>query len=251
MGTIGGIPPELVARLRTARSVAVLTGAGVSAESGIPTFRDALTGLWARYRPEDLATPEAFARNPSLVWSWYRMRRELVAHAEPNAAHRALAALEAEVPRFTLVTQNVDGLHRRAGSERVIELHGSLARARCSREGTVLEAWDETGGETPSCGACGALLRPDVVWFGEPLPGDALRAAEIAARNCDLFLSIGTSNLVEPAASLPWRAAAAGAEVVVINPDMDGQRSGPGIHHLIGPAGDLLPALVEAAWPRR
>ena len=179
------------------------------------------------------------------------MRRELAAAAEPNAAHRALAALEAEVPRFTLVTQNVDGLHRRAGSERVIELHGSLARARCLREGTVLEVWDEAEGETPSCPRCGAPLRPDVVWFGEPLPGDALRSAEIAARNCDVFLSIGTSNLVEPAASLPWRAAAAGAEVIVINLEMDGQRAGPGIHHLIGRASEVLPALIEAAWPPR
>ena len=251
MGTTAAIPPEVAARLRGARSVTALTGAGVSAESGIPTFRDALTGLWARYRPEELATPEAFARNPSLVWGWYRMRREVVARAVPNPAHRALASLEAQVPRFTLVTQNVDGLHRRAGSERVIELHGSLARARCSREGTVLELWDETESETPSCPACGALLRPDVVWFGEPLPGEALRAAEIAARNCDLFLSIGTSNLVEPAASLPWRAVAAGAEVIVINVEMDGQRAGSGIYHLVGRAGELLPALIEAAWPAR
>jgi len=239
----------LLARLGNARSVTVLTGAGISAESGIPTFRDALTGLWARYRPEELATPQAFARDPALVWSWYRMRREMVARAEPNAGHRALVALERRVPYFTLITQNVDGLHRRAGSERVIELHGSLGRARCSREDTRVETWDEPEQGPPRCRACGALLRPDVVWFGEVLPAEALQAAEAAARDCEVFLSVGTSNLVEPAASLPWRAAAAGAEVVVINPTMDGQRAGARIHHLVGPAGQVLPQLVESAWP--
>jgi NAD-dependent deacetylase len=237
--------------LRHARRVTVLTGAGISAESGVPTFRDALTGLWAQYRAEELATPEAFARNPALVWDWYRMRRELVAGIQPNPGHRALRALEEWVPDFVLITQNVDGLHRRAGSSRVIELHGSLERVRCSRENTVFESWEETGEAPPRCRACGAPLRPDVVWFGELLPPEALRAAERAARNCDLFLSIGTSNLVEPAASLPWRAAAGGAEVVVINVTMEGQRGGPGIHHLIGPAGEVLPALLQAAWPAR
>jgi NAD-dependent deacetylase len=177
------------------------------------------------------------------------MRRELVAGIEPNPGHRALRVLEEYVPDFALITQNVDGLHQRAGSSRVIELHGSLARARCSRENTIVESWVETGEAPPRCQGCGALLRPDVVWFGELLPPEALRAAERAARNCDLFLSIGTSNLVEPAASLPWRAAAGGAEVVVINVTMEGQRSGPGIHHLTGPAGEVLPALLRAAWP--
>lgn len=241
----------LAEALRRARHVAVLTGAGVSAESGIPTFRDALTGLWARYRAEDLATPEAFARNPATVWAWYRMRRELALAAEPNPAHHALARLEYLVPRFTLITQNVDGLHRRAGSRAVVELHGDLTRVRCSRDGFPAERWTEPveGGEPPRCESCGAYLRPDVVWFGEMLPEVALREAGAAARDCDLFLSVGTSNLVEPAASLPWRAAASGAMVGVINPSMDGQRSGAGIHHVEGPAGRVLPALVEAVWP--
>jgi NAD-dependent deacetylase len=229
--------------------VTVLTGAGISAESGVPTFRDALTGLWAQYRAEELATPEAFARNPALVWDWYRMRRELVARVQPNAGHRALVAMEREVPDFVLITQNVDGLHQRAGSTTPIELHGNIGRARCSREHTTVERWDESADSPPRCGSCGGFLRPDVVWFGEILPPEALRAAELAARNCDLLLSVGTSNLVEPAASLPWRAAAAGAEVAVVNVSMEGQRLGPGIHHLIGPAGQLLPALVSAAWP--
>jgi NAD-dependent deacetylase len=223
----------------------------VSAESGLPTFRDALTGHWARHRPEDLATPEAFGRNPALVWGWYRMRREAALAAEPNAAHHALARLQYLVPRFTLITQNVDGLHRRAGSRDVVELHGDITRVRCSREGTLVQRWEEPedGGEPPRCDRCGAYLRPDVVWFGESLPEQALRGAWAAAQECDVFLSVGTSNLVEPAASLPWLAAAQGAAVVVINTSMEGQRSGPGIHHLAGAAGQVLPGLVAAAWP--
>jgi NAD-dependent deacetylase len=230
--------------------VTVLTGAGISAESGVPTFRDALTGLWAQYRAEDLATPEAFARNPALVWDWYRMRRELVSRVEPNVGHHALVIMEAQVPEFVLITQNVDGLHQRAGSAAPVELHGNIGRARCSREHTVVEQWDESAGSPPRCRSCGGFLRPDVVWFGEILPPEALRTAEIAARSCDLFLSVGTSNLVEPAASLPWRAASAGAEVAVINVLMESQRRGPHIHLLTGPAGQVLPALVSAAWPR-
>jgi NAD-dependent deacetylase len=223
----------------------------VSAESGLPTFRDALTGHWARHRPEDLATPEAFGRNPALVWGWYRMRREAALAAEPNAAHHALARLQYLVPRFTLITQNVDGLHRRAGSRDVVELHGDITRVRCSREGTLVQRWEEPedGGEPPRCDRCGAYLRPDVVWFGESLPEQALRGAWAAAQECDVFLSVGTSNLVEPAASLPWLAAAQGAAVVVINTSMEGQRSGPGIHHLAGAAGQVLHGLVAAAWP--
>ncbi|CAN5868671.1 NAD-dependent deacylase [soil metagenome] len=231
--------------------MAVLTGAGVSAESGLPTFRDALTGLWARYRPEDLATPEAFERDPALVWDWYRMRREGVRRAEPNRAHVALARLEDLVPRLTLITQNVDGLHRRAGSRTVVELHGDITRVRCSREGAAVAWWDEPppGGEPPRCAGCGAYLRPDVVWFGEALPEESLQRARGAARECDLFLAVGTSNLVEPAASLPWLAAAGGAVVAVVNTAMEGQRGGAGIHHLTGPAGDVLPRLLELAWP--
>jgi NAD-dependent protein deacetylase/lipoamidase len=242
---------DLHESLRRARHVAVLTGAGVSAESGLPTFRDALTGLWAKHRPEDLATPEAFERNPSMVWQWYRVRRESALRAEPNPAHLALARLEDQVPHFTLITQNVDGLHRRAGSRTIIELHGDLTRSRCSREGTIVETWVEppAGGDPPKCEACGAFLRPDVVWFGEPLPEGVLHRAWAAVYDCDIFLTVGTSNLVEPAASLPWLAAAQGATVAVINTTMDGQRKGIGIHHLTGAAGQVLPSLVEATWP--
>jgi NAD-dependent deacetylase len=245
-------PSELIERLRAAQRVAVLTGAGVSAESGLPTFRDALTGLWARYRPEELATPEAFERNPGLVWGWYRMRRETALRAAPNPAHVALARLERLVPRLTLITQNVDGLHRRAGSSGTVELHGDITRVRCSREGTPVEAWEEPeSGDPPRCEQCGAFLRPDVVWFGESLPENGLRLARSAAGECDLFLSVGTSNLVEPAASLPWTAARSGATVAVVNTSMVGQRVGPGIHHLSGKAAEVLPGLLEAAWPAR
>jgi NAD-dependent deacetylase len=242
---------HLLDSLRRARHVAVLTGAGVSAESGLPTFRDALSGLWANHRPEDLATPEAFERNPGMVWEWYRMRREAALRAEPNGAHVALARLEDLVPRVTLITQNVDGLHRRAGSRTVVELHGDLTRARCSGEGVIADEWVEPapGGEPPTCVGCGAYLRPDVVWFGETLPQEALHRAWAAAYECDVFLAVGTSNLVEPAATLPWLAAAQGATVAVVNTSMEGQRGGVGIHHLEGSAGEVLPRLIEAAWP--
>lgn len=242
-------PSALVDRLRQARHVAVLTGAGVSAESGVPTFRDAQTGLWARYKAEDLATPEAFARDPELVWSWYRMRAELVRRAAPNPAHLALARLETLIPRLTLLTQNVDGLHVRAGSRQVVELHGNILRARCTRDcGRV--PYEQLGSDTvPRCANCGGLLRPDVVWFGEQLPRAALETAFAAAQECDVFMSVGTSNIVEPAASLPWMAAAAGAVVAVINPSMEGQRSGANVFHLAGKAGERLPALLAEAWP--
>ena len=205
--------------IRGARHVCVLTGAGISAESGIPTFRDAQQGLWAEYDPLDLATPEGFGRDPELVWRWYESRREAVRRAEPNAGHYALAALAERVPRLTLVTQNVDGLHQRAGSVGVIEYHGNILRDRC-----VLGCTDArrspTGPEgLPRCAACGALLRPDVVWFGEMIPGRAMIAADEAARDCDVFLSIGTSSLVYPAAGLAEVALARGVTVIEVNPN--------------------------------
>lgn len=243
------IPHGLVAALRAAKHVAVLTGAGVSAESGIPTFRDAQTGLWARYSPEELATPEAFGRNPRLVWDWYAWRRQLVAAAEPNPGHLALASLEQLVPELTLITQNVDGLHRRAGSRDPIELHGSLARMRCSRENSLFLDWSE-GDELPRCPDCGAPLRPDVVWFGERLPAHALERAWQASQTCDLFLSVGTSGLVEPAASLPRVAYAAGASVAVINLDV-APHGDERTFFLNGRSGELLPALLQAAWPQQ
>jgi NAD-dependent deacetylase len=200
-----GIPEALVEALRRARSAAVLTGSGISAESGVPTFRDAQSGLWECFNPQQLATPEAYRRNPKLVWEWYAWRRELVVEAKPNPGHAALAELERRVSAFTLITQNVDGLHRRAGSENVIELHGNIMHSKCSVEGVILDA-DDTDEVPPPCPNCGAPLRPDVVWFGEMIPQEAMLAASEAARNCGIFLSVGTSALVYPAASLPSEA---------------------------------------------
>lgn len=239
--------PALIEALRNAQHIAVLTGAGISAESGLSTFRDAQTGLWARYRPEDLATPQAFERNPRLVWEWYAWRRQVVAQARPNAGHLALVEMERRLARLTLITQNVDGLHQRAGSRQVIELHGNIQRTKCFRENVVIEKWPDTDDVPPRCPRCGGLLRPDVVWFGEALPLEALRLAVAAANTCQVFMSVGTSGLVQPAASLAYQALAKGALVVEVNPD-----STPLSAHatcLNGPAGQVLPALVQAVWP--
>ncbi|MGH3088182.1 MAG: SIR2 family NAD-dependent protein deacylase, partial [Rubrobacteraceae bacterium] len=197
------IPPALVGALRKAKSVAVLTGSGISAESGVPTFRDAQTGLWENFDPMRLATAEAFERNPKLVWDWYEWRRKLVSEAKPNPGHEALAELERLVPDFTLVTQNVDGLHQESGSKNVLELHGNIRRTVCSNEELVVEPEDFGEGVPPKCRNCGAFLRPDVVWFGEMLPAGVMESASGAARNCEILLSVGTSSLVYPAASLP------------------------------------------------
>jgi NAD-dependent deacetylase len=230
-----------------ARHIVVLSGAGISKDSGLPTFREAQTGLWARYQPEDLATPEAFERQPDVVWRWYAWRRELVLRSEPNDGHRAIVELQRRAPRVTLITQNVDGLHHRAGSSDVIELHGNIMRIRCSTCGA--EDHDPGAGEPPSCTACGGLLRPDVVWFGEMLPEQALQRATAAAASCDVLLSVGTSGMVYPAAGLLSVAAQAGATVIVVNPDA----TSAGLHGaplcLAGGASDLLPRLVSAAWP--
>lgn len=241
------IPAALVESLQNARAVAVLTGAGVSAESGVPTFRDAQTGLWACYNPQDLATPEAFRRDPKLVWEWYAWRRERVAAAQPNDGHRALAAIESRLPRFTLITQNVDGLHRRAGSQNVIELHGNIQRTRCFDEEVVVDEWPDTGEVPPRCPRCGGVLRPDVVWFGESLPPRAIAEAFYAAESCDVFLCVGTSALVQPAASLAYRALANRRIVVEINPD-ETPLTPDATCSLRGRAGEVLPALVRAAW---
>lgn len=237
------VPAELVEALRCAHGVAVLTGSGISAESGVPTFRDAQTGMWERFDPRQLATPEAFQRDPKLVWDWYAWRRELVKKAEPNPGHTALAELECRVPEFTLITQNVDGLHGRSGSENVLELHGNITRSKCSVEDVVVEP-EDTGESPPPCPNCGAPMRPDVVWFGEMLPQNALMRASEAARSCDFFLSIGTSSLVYPAASLPFEALEAGATVAEVNPD-ETPLTTQAHFALRGPAGEVLPELMR------
>ncbi len=242
------LPVALIDVLTQAKRVVALTGAGVSAESGVPTFRDAQTGLWSRYRAEDLATPEAFRRDPGLVWRWYAWRRSLVEAVKPNPAHLALATLEQRLPGFHLVTQNVDGLHRRAGSRRLLELHGDLFLSLCSAEGTPVESWQESSGVPPRCSRCNAPLRPGVVWFGETLPQTILSSAFDLSAGCDVFLSIGTSSLVQPAAALPHCARSSGAVLVEINPEPT-PLSGTADFVLDGPAGEVLPALLEAAWP--
>jgi len=238
------IPAQLVERLAAAERVVALTGAGVSAESGVPTFREAQTGLWAQYRAEELATPEAFQRQPKLVWDWYEWRRTLVAKAAPNPGHFALSELEQLVPEFSLLTQNVDGLHQRAGSQRVIELHGSIFDTLCFDEGTQVLTWSDDGSVPPRCPRCAGWLRPGVVWFGEPLPEAALASASRAAAECQLLLSIGTSSLVHPAARLPYDAKAAGALIVEINPT-ETALSKHADYVLRGPAGEMLPQLLR------
>jgi len=241
-------PQTLLDTLRRAQRITVLTGAGISAESGLPTFRDKLTGLWAHYRPEDLSTPDAFRRDPRLVWEWFATHRAAMTAAAPNPAHHALVRMEAVVPQFTLLTQNIDGLHQRADNRRVVELHGNIARTKCFVEDLPVDTWDETGDVPPRCPRCGGLLRPDVVWFGELLPEQALATASATAKQCDVFFSIGTSGIVEPAASLAYRALSRGATVVLINLDVVNDASRQ-LYKINAPAGQVLPALVEAAWP--
>ena len=228
--------------LKQARSVAVLTGAGVSAESGVPTFRGP-DGLWKRHRAESLATPEAFARDPKLVWEWYDWRRCVLSGVKPNAGHYALAELEQRTPKFTLITQNVDGLHELAGSRNVLRVHGSIWMLRCL--GCDREQEDRRAPlpEIPPRCACGGMLRPGVVWFGESLPAAVWRAAETAARFCDVLLVIGTSALVYPAAGLAHLAKSSGARVVEINV-AETPLSREIDEFILGPSGELLPQLI-------
>lgn len=235
--------------LQSARTVVALTGAGISAESGIPTFRDALTGLWSRFDPAELASEPGFRAQPSVVWDWYAERREGVRRAEPNAAHRALAAFEKRHPgRLTVVTQNVDDLHQRAGSQGVLRLHGDILREHwldACRRHPACKPERAVPGRPPRCDECGNLLRPSVVWFGEALPAGALEAAQRAASGCDAMLVVGTSGAVWPAAGLAGRARRAGAAVVIVNPaasEIDGEAT----HLLRGAAADLVPRLLAA-----
>lgn len=241
------IPPKLVSLLRVASRIVVLTGAGVSQESGLRTFRDAQVGLWAQYRAEDLASPKAFEKDPKLVWDWYAMRREKVKAVEPNPGHYALADMERRAPNFMLITQNVDGLHQKAGNASVIELHGSLQRVKCSVCGKQAYGWDESPDSVPHCLSCGGLLRPDVVWFGESLPRDALEVAVQATRSSDVFFSVGTSGLVQPAAALAFAAKNNNALVVEVNAELT-PLTEKADFSLMGKSGEILPALVKAVW---
>lgn len=227
-----------------ARSVAALTGAGVSAESGIPTFRGA-DGLWENYKAEELATPEAFASDPELIWRWYDWRRGLIGTAKPNQAHVALARMEEMFENFHLITQNVDGLHRLAGSTDPIELHGNIWRVRCLLDGSIEENRQiPLDPLPPRCGRCQALARPHIVWFGESLEPSVLRGAHEAARSADLFFVIGTSGLVEPAAGFASLAKSNSAKVIEINLEPTPISKIADIS-LLGPAGEIMPRLIK------
>jgi len=249
------IDARIIEALRSATRVVVFTGAGVSAESGIPTFRDEQTGLWENFAAAELATPGAFVRDPALVWGWYEWRRGLVLSAEPNAGHRAIAAMASNVPHFTLITQNVDDLHERAGNNHVLHLHGELSRPYCEscRRPYVYPAGipdSPSGGarlQPPRCESCGAKIRPGVVWFGERLPEPPWIAAREAAEQCEVFLCCGTSALVQPAASLVDIAIDTGAMTVQVNPNPTDLDTSVTVA-IRGTSGIVLPQLVSETW---
>jgi NAD-dependent deacetylase len=232
--------------LRSASEVAVLSGAGISAESGVATFRGA-GGLWEGHRIEEVATPQAFEREPELVWRFYNLRRAALSTVRPNPGHRALAVLEDHYTsdRFTVVTQNIDGLHRAAGSRNVLELHGNLARVRCTGCGLIEDRGLLPLPDMPRCSSCGSLLRPDVIWFHEMLPEDIWRAACTAVSRCGCLLVVGTSAIVFPAAGLIDMAHDVGAKVVEVNLEPTAASSRRNVIGLYGPSGDLLPRLVS------
>jgi NAD-dependent deacetylase len=233
---------EARARLKQATTVTVLTGAGISADSGVPTFRGT-DGLWKNFRAEDLATPEAFARDPRLVWEWYNWRREIIAAKRPNAAHYALVELEQRMGGFWLITQNVDGLHRAAGSQKLSEIHGNIWTTRCTRCGGITENTDVPIVLLPTCGDCGSLVRPHIVWFGESLDASDMERSHRALTACDLLLIIGTSGVVYPAASFGAVAKASGAFVIELNLDVTSQSEVVDFA-IQGRAKDLVPALL-------
>ncbi|OGL44795.1 MAG: NAD-dependent deacylase [Candidatus Schekmanbacteria bacterium RBG_16_38_11] len=234
---------ELTQKCKSARSVVVLTGAGISAESGVPTFRGE-EGLWRKYRAEELATPYAFERDPKLVWEWYDWRRQLISKCLPNPGHYAIANLEALYKDFLLITQNVDGLHRKAGSKKLREIHGNIWRVRCTKEGRVEENLEVPLKTIPPACKCGAILRPHIVWFGESLDMEDIQTSYEAIGKCDLFFTIGTSVVVQPAASFAMMAKSMGAYVVEINKDPTPVSEQVDVS-LLGKAGEILPELEK------
>jgi NAD-dependent deacetylase len=240
---------KLISKLKDAKSVAVFTGAGISAESGVPTFRGE-DGLWKKFRPEELANFDAFMRNPDLVWEWYKYRKQIIANIKPNPGHYALVEMEKHYKNFAIITQNIDNLHRRAGSKTVYELHGNIERNYCidCRKSYPNEKIF-TQEKAPRC-TCGGLIRPDVVWFGEFLPQDQWDAGEAAAERADIFFSIGTSAVVYPAASLPMIAKRADAFVVEINLGRT-ELSHQADEVLIGKSGEILPKIVDTCYENK
>jgi NAD-dependent deacetylase len=244
MPTPTGLSDEIINALRKARSVVVLTGAGVSAESGVPTFRGQ-EGLWRNYNPQELATPEAFNKDPTLVWEWYDWRRGLIAPLEPNPAHLAIAELEERSPSFLLITQNIDGLHKKGGSKQMLELHGNIWNVRCVAEGNVTENHDVPLQNIPPMCSCGAMLRPHIVWFGESLDPHILHQSLQAIEACDFLIVAGTSAVVQPSASFPIMARERGATVLEVNMEPTPISSVVN-SSLFGKAGELLPQLVAS-----
>lgn len=238
--------------IHSSQRIAVLTGAGVSKESGVPTFRDALDGLWARYDPMQLANAGAFQRSPKLVWDFYEYRREIMRPAKPNPGHYALAELERRCPSLQIITQNVDDLHEQAGSKNVIRLHGRISAnkcfANCNGDPTPIDTttleWDHEKGP-PVCPRCGSPVRPDVVWFGEMLPSDQLQAAIHASETADLMLVVGTSGVVRPAADMPYYAKGKGAKLIEINP-VESEVTPAADLWLSAPSGEILPRVLKA-----
>jgi NAD-dependent deacetylase len=246
MSREGGIFSErLLAKLRQADAVAVFTGAGISAESGVPTFRGS-EGLWKKFKPEELATFDAFVRNPEIVWEWYSYRKELISSVRPNRGHEAIAEMEKRHRNFSVITQNIDNLHRRAGSRNVFELHGNIERNYCIGCGKYCTNEEIAAqAKAPRCASCGNLVRPDVVWFGEMLPAEEWNKSVRAAERSEVFLAVGTSAAVYPAASLPQIARRGGAYVVEVNVEPT-EISRAVDETILGKAGEILPALVES-----
>jgi len=234
------IPDAVIERIRNAKRASVLTGAGISAESGIPTFRGA-DGIWARYDYRKLATPEGFRDDPYLVWEWYRLRQIEMKKAKPNPAHETIADMEGYYREFSVLTQNIDGMHERAGNKKVVELHGNIWRMRCPRDGTTITVSEPIIDIPPLC-QCGSILRPDVVWFGEPLPHAAIDSASIAASQSDVMFVVGTSAVVYPAAALPILTKNSGGLVVEINVEETEVSSYADVS-IFGRAGQVLPVL--------
>ena len=248
---MGGELVRAAQLISKATRLVVLTGAGISKESGIPTFREAQVGLWAQYDPMEMASEQGFLRNPKLVWEWYEYRFGMVRSARPNAGHFAIAQLEHRIPTVTVITQNIDGLHTVAGSTHVLEIHGSLQRYKCLSGQHNGFSLDDVAAQTekpPRCPKCGDLLRPEVVWFGEFLPEAVMRKAYDASLRCDVMLVVGTSGVVQPAASLPYIAARTGALVVDVNPERD-EISETADIFLQGKGGTVLPELLLAMRP--